>query len=141
MKWLTWPLRLLGFLLWYAWELILSNAAVTRDVLTPGHRSSPIVVRYRTRCRSEFETVLLSVLISLTPGTLTLATVARPRAGADGAASGGAVSDGHGGDAGTEGYDIFVHAMYADGPQDARSSLHEMETHMLNGIRPGGAPR
>ena len=136
MKWLTWPLRFLGFLLWYAWELILSNAAVTRDVLTPGHRSSPIVVRYRTRCRSEFETVLLSVLITLTPGTLTLATVARPRAGADGDAS-----HGHEGVAGTEEYDIFVHAMYSDGPQDARSSLQEMETHMLNGIRPGGAPR
>ncbi|GAA1754385.1 Na+/H+ antiporter subunit E [Kocuria aegyptia] len=134
MKWLTWPFRLLGFLLWYAWELILSNVAVTRDVFTLRHRSSPIVVRYRTRCRSEFETVFLSVLISLTPGTLTLATVARPRDGADGAAS----ADG---DAGTEGYDLFVHAMYSDGPQDARTSLQEMETHMLNGIRADGAPR
>lgn len=134
MKWLTWPVRLLGFLLWYAWELILSNVAVTQDVFTLRHRSSPIVVRYRTRCRSEFETVFLSVLISLTPGTLTLATVARPRDGAAGAASG------DGGD-GTEGYDIFVHAMYSDGPQDARSSLQEMETHMLNGIRADGAPR
>lgn len=136
MKWLTWPLRLIGFLFWYAWELVLSNVAVTRDVFTLRHHSSPIVVRYRTRCRSEFETVLLSVLISLTPGTLTLATVARPRDGADGAASG--ADDG---DAGTEGYDIFVHAMYSDGPQDARSSLQEMETHMLNGIRADGAPR
>lgn len=133
MKWLTWPLRLLGFLLWYAWELILSNVAVTHDVFTRHHRSSPIVVRYRTRCRSEFETVLLSVLISLTPGTLTLATAARSGEGAD-----GAVVDR---DDDTRGYDIFVHAMYSDGPQDARSSLQEMETHMLNGIRPGGAPR
>jgi multicomponent Na+:H+ antiporter subunit E len=138
-KWLTWPLRLIGFLLWYAWELVLSNAAVTRDVLTPGQGSSPIVVRYRTRCRSEFETVLLSVLITLTPGTLTLATVARPREDADQLApDGGAGDDGA---AGTEEYDIFVHAMYSDGPQDARSGLQEMETHMLNGIRPGGAPR
>jgi multicomponent Na+:H+ antiporter subunit E len=132
-KWLTWPLRLLGFLLWYAWELIVSNVVVTRDVFTPRHRSSPIVVRYRTRCRSEFETVLLSVLISLTPGTLTLATVARTGEGAA-----GAVVDR---DDGTEGYDIFVHAMYSEGPQDARSGLQEMETHMLKGIRPGGAPR
>ncbi|MEX5237270.1 Na+/H+ antiporter subunit E [Kocuria arenosa] len=136
MKWLTWPFRLLGFLLWYAWELILSNIAVTQDVFTLRHRSSPIVVRYRTRCRSEFETVLLSVLISLTPGTLTLSTVARPRDGADGAAT-----EGDDRDAGTEEYDIFVHAMYSDGPQDARSSLQEMETHMLNGIRADGAPR
>ena len=139
MKWLTWPLRLIGFLLWYAWELVLSNAAVTRDVLTPGQGSSPIVVRYRTRCRSEFETVLLSVLITLTPGTLTLATVARPREDADQLASDGGAGDD--GAAGTEEYDIFVHAMYSDGPQDARSCLQEMETHMLNGIRPGGAPR
>ncbi|MFE7629485.1 Na+/H+ antiporter subunit E [Kocuria sp. NPDC057446] len=131
MKWLTWPLRLLGFLLWYARELVLSNVAVTKDVFTLRHHSSPIVVRYRTRCRSEFETVLLSVLISLTPGTLTLATVTR-------AGTGGAVVDR---DDGTEGYDLFVHAMYSDGPQDARASLQEMETHMLNGIRPGGAPR
>ena len=141
MRWLTWPLRLLGFLLWYARELVLSNVAVTRDVLTSGRRSSPVVVRYRTRCRSEFETVLLGVLISLTPGTLTLATVARPRDGADGVPSGSAASGGRGGDAGAEGYDIFVHAMYSDGPQDARSGLREMETHMLNGIRPGGGPR
>ncbi|MEX5295441.1 Na+/H+ antiporter subunit E [Kocuria sp. CPCC 205268] len=126
MTWLTWPLRFLGFLLWYARELVLSNVAVTRDVLTPGQDSSPIVVRYRTRCRSEFETVLLSVLITLTPGTLTLATAARP---------------GDGEDTGAEGYDIFVHAMYSDGPQDALSGLQEMETHMLNGIRAGGAPR
>jgi multicomponent Na+:H+ antiporter subunit E len=138
-KWLTWPLRLIGFLLWYAWELVLSNAAVTRDVLTPGQGSSPVVVRYRTRCRNEFETVLLSVLITLTPGTLTLATVARPRDGAHSAASDGSAGDD--GAAGTEGYDIFVHAMYSDGPQDARSGLREMETHMLNGIRPEGAPR
>ncbi|MGQ1838437.1 Na+/H+ antiporter subunit E [Kocuria turfanensis] len=130
MKWLTWPFRLIGFLLWYAWALVLSNVAVTQDVFTPGQRSSPIVVRYRTRCRSEFETVLLSVLISLTPGTLTLATVARSRNGADG-----------GGEDGTGEYDVFVHAMYSDGPQDARSSLQEMETHMLNGIRVDGAPR
>lgn len=133
MNWLTWIPRLVGFLLWYAWELVLSNVAVTRDVFTPRHISSPIVVRYRTRCRSEFETVFLSVLISLTPGTLTLATVGRPGDG-----EGGAAVDR---DDGTEGYDIFVHAMYSDGPQDARSSLQEMETHMLNGIRPGGAPR
>lgn len=139
MKWLTWPLRFVGFLLWYAWELVLSNVAVTRDVFTLRHRSSPIVVRYRTRCRSEFETVLLSVLISLTPGTLTLATVARPRDGAAGAAPAGDAGDG--GAAGAEEYDIFVHAMYSDGPQDARASLQEMETHMLNGIRADGAPR
>ncbi|TDL44506.1 Na+/H+ antiporter subunit E [Kocuria rosea] len=139
MKWLTWPLRLIGFLLWYAWELVLSNVAVTRDVLTPGQGSSPIVIRYRTRCRSEFETVLLSVLISLTPGTLTLATVARPPEGSHSAASDAGAGDD--GAAGTEEYDIFVHAMYSDGPQDARSSLQEMETHMLNGIRPGGGPR
>jgi multicomponent Na+:H+ antiporter subunit E len=138
-KWLTWPLRLIGFLLWYAWELVLSNAAVTRDVLTPGQGSSPIVIRYRTRCRSEFETVLLSVLITLTPGTLTLATVARPREDAHRLASDAGAGDD--GAAGTEEYDIFVHAMYSDGPQDARSGLQEMETHMLNGVRPGGAPR
>lgn len=133
MKWLTWMPRLAGFLLWYAWELILSNVAVTRDVFTLGHRSSPVVVRYRTRCRSEFETVLLSVLISLTPGTLTLATVARTGEGADDAL----VDRDHG----TGGYDIFVHAMYSDGPQDARTGLQDMETHMLDGIRPGGTPR
>ena len=108
-------------------------------MLTPGQGSSPIVVHYRTRCRSEFETVLLSVLITLTPGTLTLATVARTRGGADGPAVD--VGTGDDGAPGTEGYDIFVHAMYSDGPQDARSGLREMETHMLDGIRPGGGPR
>lgn len=120
MKWLTWPLRLIGFLLWYAWELVLSNAAVTRDVLTPGQGSSPIVVRYRTRCRSEFETVLLSVLITLTPGTLTL----------------GAHHPGGG-----EGWEIVVHGMYFPDPDDLTASLHDMENHMLRAIRREGLVR
>lgn len=125
MTWLTWPARLAGFLLWYAKELLVSNAAVTYDVFTVEHKSSPIVVRHPTRCRNEFETALLSVLISLTPGTLTLATVTPD--GARGTGSGG--------------YELYVHCMYDDDPDSARRSLRRLETHMLRGVRVEGAPR
>jgi multicomponent Na+:H+ antiporter subunit E len=117
--------RLVGFLLWYAKELFVSNAAVMYDVLTIEHKSSPIVVRHPTRCRNEFETALLSVLISLTPGTLALATVA-PRTGGSGADTG---------------YELYVHCMYDDDPDSARRGLQRLEQRMLRGIRPEGDPR
>lgn len=127
MKWLTWLPRFVGFLLWFAKEVLVSNAAVTYDVFTPEHKSSPIVVRYRTRCRTEYETALLSVLISLTPGTLVLSTDSR-----DGGPHGGS---------GAAEYDLYVHCMYEDDPGAARRALRRTETRMLHGVRAEGAPR
>ncbi|MEX5297289.1 Na+/H+ antiporter subunit E [Kocuria sp. CPCC 205292] len=124
MKWVTWLPRIVGFLLWFAREVLVSNLAVMHDVFTVQQRSSPIVVRCRSRCRTEFETATLAVLISLTPGTLTLATAARA-GGEDGL---------------PPGHDLYVHVMYDNDPDSARRRLREFETRLLRAVRAEGAP-
>ena len=124
MKWVTWLPRIVGFLLWFTREVLVSNLTVMHDVFTVRQQSSPVVVRYRTRCRNEFETASLAVLISLTPGTLTLATVFR---------------DGHEGGR-PHGYDLYVHVMYDDDPDSARHKLRGLEDRLLRAVRAEGAP-
>ncbi|MFI7493428.1 Na+/H+ antiporter subunit E [Kocuria sp. M4R2S49] len=121
---MTWLPRFVGFLLWFAREVLVSNLTVMHDVFTVQQRSSPIVVRFRSRCRNEFETATLAVLISLTPGTLTLATVFR---------------DGHE-DGRPPDYDLYVHVMYDDDPDSARRRLREFEARLLRAVRAEGAP-
>ena len=82
MSWLSWPFRMLFFLLWFAKEIVVSSAAVMRDNLTPGQSSTPGIVRLRTRCRTDVEVTLLAATITLTPGTLTLGIQRDPDDGA-----------------------------------------------------------
>ena len=77
-----------------------------------------MIVRFPTRCRGEFGTALFAILVSLTPGTLVLATR---------------------GDA-ASGFEVYVHSLYADA--DALAvDLARLETRMLAAVRPGGDPR
>jgi multicomponent Na+:H+ antiporter subunit E len=56
----------------FLWELVLANALVAWEVITPTNRTSPAVVRVPLRCASNTEIALFANLISLTPGTLSL---------------------------------------------------------------------
>lgn len=116
---LHWPLRVLAFVVWYVVQVVLANALVLRDNLTPGQDSAPGIARCTTRCRTDFEITLLGTLITLTPGTLTMGT----RVLADGVRV------------------LYVHGMYNEGPDDLRAEIHEMETRMLAAVRLEGAPR
>lgn len=68
-----WPLRVIGFLVFgvvFVRELVLANIAVAKSVLfQPLHRLSPGFVRYSIKGLSEFEVLVLSHCITLTPGT------------------------------------------------------------------------
>lgn len=112
-----WPLRLIGFLGWYVWQMARSNVQVTVDILLRRDLSSPVIVGYPTRCRNEFETALLSILVSLTPGTLVLATHST-----DGEAP----------------WTLYVHDLYADHAHQAHASVADLETRLLSALRPGG---
>ena len=114
MNWLSWPFRMLFFLLWFAREIVVSSAAVMRDNLTPGQSSTPGIVCLHTRCRTDAEVTLLGALITLTPGTLTLGA---NRHYAD------------------DERVIFVHGMYAADAEELRAELQEMETRMLRALR------
>lgn len=116
MSWLTWPLRLVAFALWFIKEVIVCNIRVLRDNLTPGQDSTPGIARLETRCSTDFELTLLGALITLTPGTLTLGTRSLPNSPRV----------------------LYVHGMYNDGPDSLREDLRDMESRMLVAVRREG---
>lgn len=135
---LTWPLRVLAFLGWYLREFVRANLSVTWDILTPTHLSSPHVVAYDTRCRTEFEVSLLSLLITLTPGTLVLAT---EQVGTELDTAAGAQGPENMPPSAPVSYRLYVHSMFDDDPASVRESTAVMEYRMLTAARPrDGAP-
>jgi multicomponent Na+:H+ antiporter subunit E len=60
--------NLAGFFLW---ELLISNLRVAADVIG-GHRIEPAVVAIPLDIRSDGEILLLSMLINITPGSVTI---------------------------------------------------------------------
>jgi len=66
----TWRvLRLIGFFLY---DLVVSSFRVAWDIVTPTHRSNPGIVEVPLDVKSDLELLLVTNLISLTPGTLSL---------------------------------------------------------------------
>ena len=64
--------RLLGFTLFFLWELLLANLRVAILVLSPLRRLRPAVVALPLTAHTDTEITLLANLITLTPGTLSL---------------------------------------------------------------------
>ena len=90
--------RWLKLLVLFHYELIVSSLSVAWDVLTPRHRARPGIVAVPLRAKGEAEVLLVTNLISLTPGTLSLDVTA---------------------DCNT----LFVHAMFADDPDRIRAQI------------------
>lgn len=90
-------IRLAGFFLV---ELIVSSLRVFWDVVTPGHISRPGIVGVPLNARTDMEILLVTNLISLTPGTLSI-DLSRDR------------------------QTLFVHVMYLDDPETFRQSIKE----------------
>jgi multicomponent Na+:H+ antiporter subunit E len=102
--------RVLAFAVYFAKLLVLANWQVVADLLTPGSRLQPGIVALPLRCRGAWEITLLSDLITLTPGTLTID-----------------VSDD---------LDVmYVHGMYAPDAEEFRAELTDLETRMLHAVR------
>lgn len=65
--------QILRTILFFLWELLLANLRVARDVLRPGPlQAKPRVIAIPIEARGDVPLLLLSVMISLTPGTLLL---------------------------------------------------------------------
>lgn len=62
--------KVIGFLLYFLWQMIRANIQVAYDVITPNYFMQPGIVKYPMNAKSEFEINMLSTVISLTPGTL-----------------------------------------------------------------------
>lgn len=117
MTWLTWPFRLIFFVLWYTKELVVSSGAVIKDNLTPGQNSTTGLTRMPTRCRNDWELTLLAALITVTPGTLVIGNTTE---------NGQRI--------------LFVHTLYFPDADVSRKELATMETQMLAAVRREGAP-
>lgn len=118
MSWVTWPFRVGGFLLWFAGQVVLSNAKVIRDNLTRGQDSTPGVVALDTRCRTDAELTWLGALITLTPGTLTLGTATQADSDAP--------------------RRLYIHGMYHREATSLRVELRTIEDRMLRALRRKG---
>lgn len=80
LRWLAKPFLLLRFLLFFAWEVVLSNVQVARAVVSakPAGRE-PRIVEYPLRGLGPLEVLILSHCITLTPGTTTIGVDPRLR--------------------------------------------------------------
>ncbi|HVL81069.1 MAG TPA: Na+/H+ antiporter subunit E [Actinomycetota bacterium] len=102
------PIRLVKavpFLVWFLWELIVANAMVAWEVLTPTHYMRPGIIRCPVS-GNDTEVTLLANLISLTPGTISLEIAADRSA-------------------------IFVHALHLRTPDHLRETVANYERRLL----------
>lgn len=115
---LTVPFRLLWFALWFAGELLRSSLTVFADILSPGMSGTPRIVRLPLGRASDTHVTMIGVLITLTPGTLTL----------------GAEEDGPDGERA-----ILVHSMYHADRESALADLVDMDRRMMRAVRIGAS--
>lgn len=64
--------RWIKLLVLFHYELVVSSVQVAWDVLTPRHRARPGIITMPLKAKGEAEVLLVTNLISLTPGTLSL---------------------------------------------------------------------
>ncbi|NED95805.1 Na+/H+ antiporter subunit E [Phytoactinopolyspora alkaliphila] len=102
--------RLVYFGGYFSYQLVVASLEVAWDVLTPRSRLQPGIVALPLASRTPVEMTLLTNLVSLTPGTLTV-TVNR--------------------DPGV----LYVHGMYAEDPEAFRKELSTFERRMLAAVR------
>lgn len=112
-------LRRVGWTVWFpfyfTWQIVASNVAVGKDVLTPGSRMSAGFIEVPLRSRSRFEIMMIANMITLTPGTVTVAV--------DEASS-----------------TLWIHSLYVSTPDETRAEVYAMENVLLRTTRLDGPP-
>ncbi|MCP5468675.1 MAG: Na+/H+ antiporter subunit E [Deltaproteobacteria bacterium] len=102
---------LLRFIVFYLKELVLANLTVAYDAITPRHHMHPGVVAVPLDIQSDLEMILLTNLISMTPGTLCL-------------------------DVSSDRKTLFVHVMYLDDKEKFIQSVkNRLERYILEIVR------
>ena len=94
----------------FHYELIVSSLAVAADVLTPKHRARPAILEMPLDVKSDTGILLVTNLISLTPGTLSI-------------------------DVTEDRKTLIIHAMFADDPTGLIKSLKDgMERWVIDAV-------
>jgi multicomponent Na+:H+ antiporter subunit E len=103
--------KTIAFVVFFVWELVLSNLRVAWDVLTPRAYRRPGVVAVPLDAETDVEITLLANLVTLTPGTLSL-------------------------DVSDDRRTLYVHAMFVDDPEDLRRDIKDgFESRVLELLR------
>ncbi|SMX23278.1 Na+/H+ antiporter subunit E [Boseongicola aestuarii] len=92
--------RVLKLFAFFLYELVVSSVRVAWDVLTPTQLSNPAIIEMPLDVKSDIEILLVTNLISLTPGTLSL-------------------------DVSPDRSTLIVHAMFADDPDALIAELKD----------------
>lgn len=90
--------RIIRLILFFVYDLCVSSVRVAYDVITPTDLSNPAILEMPLDVKSDIEILLVTNLISLTPGTLSL-------------------------DVTPDRKTLIVHAMFADDPEAVIASL------------------
>lgn len=103
--------KAVGFVLYFLFELLKANVQVAFDVITPKYFFKPGIVRYPMAAKTDMEIQLLSMMISLTPGTLIV-------------------------DISDDKKTIYIHVMYLTDPQTfVRQTQSGLERRLLAVLR------
>ncbi len=92
--------RAITFTGFFIKELVLANLRLAHDILTPRHRMRPGVIAIPLDLRTDAGITLLSNLLTLTPGTLSL-------------------------DVSEDRRHLYIHAMYIDDPDTFRQDIKQ----------------
>ena len=101
--------RLVQLALFFAYDLCASSIKVAWDVLTPQTQSNPAILEVPLDVTSDLEILLVTNLISLTPGTLSL-------------------------DVSPDRKVLYVHAMFADDPDEVIADLKNGMERMVRRV-------
>lgn len=93
----------------FIYDLLVSSLRVAWDVITPQDLSNPAILEMPLDVESDLEILLVTNLISLTPGTLSL-------------------------DVSPDRKTLYVHAMFADDPDAVISDLKNGMEHMVRRV-------
>ena len=112
-------LSALSYLVFIVREVISGSWQVVRAAVGPASTTTPGIVEFPLRCRSDLEITALASSITITPGTLVLGTAAA---------------------AGDTPPTLFVHALFGQDTEQVRADLRDMEHRVLRMTRGPHAP-
>ncbi len=101
---------MVAFLGVFARELVIANARVAWEVLTPGLSLRAGIVRVPTDCRTDWEMLWLANTLTMTPGTLSL-------------------------EVDTDSRDLYVHTIYVRDRDAFVAEVHAIERVLLRALR------
>jgi multicomponent Na+:H+ antiporter subunit E len=100
----------IGFALFFIWELLIASLRVAIDVLSPRPQMHPRVISFHIKAHTQVEIMLLSILLTLTPGSLSL-------------------------DISSDQKVLYVHAIYAEDAEEPIEGWRQLEKRLLELLR------